>query len=170
MTSGVTDTESIMNELGGLLARRRDDGEDAGAKTSSCCTGCIDCVTCGVTRTISRSRPPTMMPAKFDAILGELLKDGPSHGIHVLTWIDTLNNLNRTLDRSGQREFEMRVLFQMSANDSSHLIDSPAAANLGLQRALFSSEDTGIQEKYRPWAMPEPAWLQQMAERIRNRG
>ena len=109
-------------------------------------------------------------PAKPDAILGELLKDGPAHGIHVVTWIDTLNNLNRTLDRSGQREFEMRVLFQMSANDSSHLIDSPAAANLGLQRALFSSEDTGIQEKYRPWAMPEPAWLQQMAERIRNRG
>ena len=61
-------------------------------------------------------------------------------------------------------------LAEAPSSSNAHLIDSPAAANLGLQRALFSSEDTGIQEKYRPWAMPEPAWLQQMAERIRNRG
>lgn len=105
-------------------------------------------------------------PATSDAIFAELLKDGPAHGIHVITWIDTLNNLSRTLDRNSQREFEMRVLFQMGANDSSHLIDSPAASMLGLQRAIFNSEDSGIQEKFRPWAIPPGEWLQDITSHM----
>ena len=114
----------------------------------------------------SFSTPDPDAPAKPDAIFAELVKDGPAHGIHVVAWSDTLNNLNRTLDRNCQREFEMRVLFQMSANDSSHLIDSPAASMLGLQRALFNCEDSGIQEKFRPWALPEQVWLSEITAGI----
>lgn len=114
----------------------------------------------------SFSTPDPDAPAKPDAIFAELVKDGPVHGIHVIAWSDTLNNLNRTLDRSCQREFEMRVLFQMSANDSSHLIDSPAASMLGLQRALFNCEDSGIQEKFRPWALSDQAWLAEITPGI----
>jgi len=39
------------------------------------------------------------------------------------------------------REFEMRVVFQMSAGDSSGLIDSPLASKLGMHRAFFHSEE-----------------------------
>jgi len=76
-----------------------------------------------------------------------------------VTWCDTLNNLNRAVDRQGLREFEMRVLFQMSAADSSNLIDSPVASKLGLHRALFYTEDQGRLEKFRPYGSPTDAWL-----------
>jgi hypothetical protein len=55
-------------------------------------------------------------------------------------------------------EFEMRVLFQMSANDSANLIDSPAAGSLGLHRALLYNEALGSVETFRPYAEPDPGW------------
>ena len=76
-------------------------------------------------------------------------------GVHTLVWCDSLNNLNRTFDRQSLREFEIRVLFQMSANDSSTLIDSPAAGKLGENRALFFSEEEGRTEKFRPYGLPD---------------
>ena len=72
-------------------------------------------------------------------------------------WCDTLNNLQRSLDRQALREFEMRVLFQMSAADSSNLIDSPLASKLGLFRAFFYSEDQGRLEKFRPYGAAQPS-------------
>ena len=87
---------------------------------------------------------------------GEILRDGPAVGIHILTWVDTLASLERTFERSAQREFDNRVLFQMSAADSSSLIDSPAANNLGFYRALSCSEEQGVMEKFRPYALPSP--------------
>jgi hypothetical protein len=53
----------------------------------------------------------------------------------------------------------MRVLFQMSGNDSATLIDGPAAAKLGLNRALFHSEEQGRMEKFRPYGLPSDEWL-----------
>ena len=88
-----------------------------------------------------------------DKQFAELLREGPSLGIHTIAWVDTLANLERTLDRSAIREFDNRVLFQMSMTDSSNLIDSPAANQLGFHRALFYSEEQGIIEKFRPFAL-----------------
>ena len=100
---------------------------------------------------------------------GAILREGPHLGIHTLTWCDTVNNLNRALDRQGLKEFEIRVLFQMGSTDSSNLIDSPLASKLGLHRALFFSEEQGYVEKFRPYAMPEEPWLAAAAERMRGR-
>ena len=66
------------------------------------------------------------------------------------------------------REFDHRILFQMSAADSSNLIDSPAANKLGFYRALAFSEEQGVLEKFRPYAMPDKAWLAHVAERLRH--
>ena len=56
----------------------------------------------------------------------------------------------------------MRVLFQMSAADSSNLIDSPLASRLGQHRALYHTEDRAQPEKFRPYGPPPgctgPAW------------
>ena len=88
-----------------------------------------------------------------------LLGEGGPVGMHVLAATDTWNNVSRWIPRKLMVEFEMRVLFQMSANDSSNLIDSPAATTLGLHRALFHNEHFGTFETFRPYAMPDEAWL-----------
>ena len=64
--------------------------------------------------------------------------------------------------RQGIKEFEIRVLFQMSAADSSNLIDSPAANKLGFFRALSYSEEQGVMEKFRPYALPAKSRLEQV--------
>ena len=89
----------------------------------------------------------------------KVIREGPPMGIYTIVWCDTLPNLQRFLDRGGMREFEMRILFQMNANDSSTLMDSPVAARLGAQRALFYSEDQGKVEKFRPYGLLNPSFL-----------
>ncbi|HEY6167438.1 MAG TPA: FtsK/SpoIIIE domain-containing protein, partial [Verrucomicrobiae bacterium] len=93
--------------------------------------------------------------------LNDLICEGPAHGIHVIAVCDTYNNVNRGLSRKALGEFEMRVLFQMSANDSASLIDSPKAGNLGLHRAIFYNEQEGYSETFRPYALPDGAWIEQ---------
>ena len=99
-----------------------------------------------------RSRPP-------DKQFAAILRDGPSVGVFTIVWCDTLNNLNRSIDRQALREFDLRVLFQMSQNDSSYLVDTPLASKLGPQSALFQNEESGIVEKFRPYAWPTPDFL-----------
>ena len=96
--------------------------------------------------------------------LGSLLREGPGLGIHVIVWCDNVNNLNRSFDHALIREFEMRVLFQMSQTDSGHLLDAPHASKLGPNRALFYSEEQNRLEKFRPYGLPDDAWL----DRIRD--
>ncbi len=98
-----------------------------------------------------------------------ILKDGPTVGVHSIIWCDSLTNLQRTFDRNALKEFELRVLFQMSSSDSSQLVDSPAASKLGPQRALFIHEETGTLEKFRPYAFPTPEWLAGVAAEMRKR-
>jgi DNA segregation ATPase FtsK/SpoIIIE, S-DNA-T family len=100
----------------------------------------------------------------------ELLRDGPALGIHFVVWVDTPASFERTMDRGALREFDNRILFQMSANDSSNLIDSPAANKLGFHRALSYSEEQGVLEKFRPYALPDEEWFRGVAEALRKRG
>ena len=60
----------------------------------------------------------------------------------------------------------MLVLFQMSANDSASLIDSPKASLLGLHRALFYNEQEGHLEMFRPYALPTSDWIDQAARNL----
>jgi len=99
----------------------------------------------------------------------DILREGPALGIHVIAWVDTVASLERTLDRSSMREFDHRVLFQMSASDSSNLIDSPAANKLGFYRALAYSEEQGVMEKFRPYALPSAEWLSAVAAALAPR-
>jgi hypothetical protein len=108
-------------------------------------------------------------PPKPEKQFGNILREGPHLGVHTLAWCDTVNNLNRSLDRQGLKEFEIRVLFQMGATDSSNLIDSPLASKLGLHRALFYSEEQGQVEKFRPYALPEEEWFAEAAKKLSDR-
>jgi hypothetical protein len=93
------------------------------------------------------------------AQLSKMVNEGAAHGIHIIATLDTYNNVNRFLGRKALSEFEMRVLFQMSANDSASLCDEPKASTLGLHRALFYNEQEGYLETFRPYAMPGDEWI-----------
>ena len=98
-----------------------------------------------------------------------ILRDGPGLGVHLIAWCDTVNNLNRYFTHQQLREFEMRVIFQMSPTDSGALLDSPAASKLGRNRALFSSEEQNRLEKFRPYGFAGEAWLDSVRDRLGSR-
>jgi hypothetical protein len=100
---------------------------------------------------------------------GEIIKEGPAVGVHVICWADTLVSIDRTFERGIMREFDNRVLFQMSAADSSNLIDSPNANKLGYHKALVYSEEQGTMERFRPYGMPDTAWLMMVKQKLGSR-
>ena len=110
----------------------------------------------------SASRDESAQP---DKQLAEILRNGPTVGVHVLVWCDSYNSVMRMFDRQSLREFAMRVALQMSAADSSNLIDSPAASDLRLHRALFYNDETGQTEKFRPYGSPSDEWLARVGSR-----
>lgn len=99
----------------------------------------------------------------------KLITEGASLGLHVIATCDTYNNVMRMLSRKAVSEFEMRVVFQMSANDSASLIESPAANNLGLHRAILYNGQEGWTETFRPYALPDEAWLADATAKLHER-
>jgi hypothetical protein len=100
------------------------------------------------------------------ATLMSLITEGPARGIHVIVTCDTYNNVNRFLGRKALTEFEMRVVFQMSASDSASLIDAPAASTLGLHRALLYNDREGSLETFRPYAQPGNDWIDTVTQQF----
>ena len=74
---------------------------------------------------------------------------GPAAHTSLVT-CDTYNNVSRFLGRKALTEFEMRIVFQMSASDSASLIDAPAASTLGLHRAPLYNDREGSLKTFRP--------------------
>jgi len=107
------------------------------------------------------STSETEGPPNPALVLNNLVCEGTRLGFHVIATCDTYNNVNRFLSRKALSEFEMRVLFQMSANDSASLIDNPKASLLGLHRALFYNAQEGYLETFRPYALPGNEWIEQ---------
>lgn len=116
----------------------------------------------------SLSRDEEAAP-RCDVQFADLLREGPPVGIHTLVWANTLSTLERTLDRATIHEFDHRVLFQMSTADSSNLIDSPIANQLGLHRALLHSEEQGGMERFRPYAAIPNDWLEEARKKLSKR-
>jgi DNA segregation ATPase FtsK/SpoIIIE-like protein len=98
--------------------------------------------------------------------LNKLITEGAGLGFHVIATCDTYNNVMRMLSRKALSEFEMRVLFQMSANDSASLIDTPQANTLGLHRAILFNGHEGWLETFRPYALPDEAWLEEVGRKL----
>jgi hypothetical protein len=101
--------------------------------------------------------------------LATILREGPAVGVHSLIWCDSYTNLSRWLERNTLRDCDLRALFQMSANDSANLMDSPAASKLGTHMAILYSEEQGQAEKFRPYGVPSQAWLGWVEERLAGR-
>jgi DNA segregation ATPase FtsK/SpoIIIE, S-DNA-T family len=159
-----------IHELAMMAAHRRDEDEHAGPA--------VFLLLFGLQRyrllrrqedDFSFSRGEEAAAPKPDRQFAELLTEGPALGLHSIIWADTPITLERTLERSSMRQFDHRILFQMSAADSSNLIDSPLANRLGAHRALLYSEEQGTVEKFRPYEVPDEAWLAFLAEQFKTR-
>ena len=103
------------------------------------------------------------------ATFNDIICEGSALGIHIIATVDSYNNVNRAMSRKALTEFEMRIVFQMSANDSASLIDSPKASNLGLHRALLHNEQAGTLETFRPYAAPDNEWFEKTALQLTMR-
>jgi hypothetical protein len=101
--------------------------------------------------------------------LDVILREGSILGLHIITWCDTVNNLNRYFTHQSLRELGMRVLFQMSPTDSGHMLDAPHASKLGENRAIFASEEHNRLEKFRPYGIPTVEWLRSFGEKLKRR-
>ena len=93
------------------------------------------------------------------SVLNNLICERTRLGFHVIASCDSYNTVTRYLSRKAISEFEFKVLFQMSANDSASLIDNPKAGMLGLHRALLFNAQEGYLETFRPYALPGTDWV-----------
>lgn len=109
-----------------------------------------------------KSEPPAERFAR-------LLANGPEYGLHTIVCCDSLSSVQRSLGRRTLRDFDARMLFQMSATDSTELIDDDGACRLGLHTALLTALGDGRREKFRPYSLPDPAFLDGLKERYRAR-
>jgi DNA segregation ATPase FtsK/SpoIIIE, S-DNA-T family len=89
--------------------------------------------------------------AKPDAVLANVLRDGPALGIHVWMWADSAGTLARWVSRQSTRDIELRVLMQMSASDSNQLIDANTANRLERYVLLLHDDVDGKTIKFRPF-------------------
>ncbi|MBN8524916.1 MAG: cell division protein FtsK, partial [Planctomycetes bacterium] len=99
----------------------------------------------------------------------KLLAQGPEYGIHAAVWCDSLSGVQRSLSRRSLRDFDLRILFQMSPADSSELIDDDAASRLGLHSAILAVLGEGRREKFRPWQTPSASFIELIGKALRAR-
>ncbi len=154
-----------IGQLRGELTRRMESGSSGGASVFVFINGIQRF------RTLRRAEDEFSFGSDQDKPapgkqLTELLREGPACGIHMIVWCDSMVALERTFDRQALQEFGHRVLFQMSAPDSTSLIDSAAASKLGFQRALLASEEQGTLQKFRPWAVPPEPWVAEVLKKL----
>lgn len=163
------DLETLMAELDAELKRRL--AEDHGAGATPCFVFVHELQKFKKLRheeDFSFSSDESKPPAP-GAVFERLITEGPGVGIHVICTCDSYNSLARALSRKAISEFELRVLFQMSANDSATLCDSPKASDLGLHRALLHNGQMGFLETFRPYALPDAAWLEEAGRELTRR-
>ena len=104
-------------------------------------------------------------------LFARVMREGSESGIHVLAWCDSYANIVR-IDRRLLGEFAMRVAGAMSNDDSQRVIDDALASRLERpHRAIFFDEERpGQLEKFRPYAIPENGWLEQVGKQLSSRG
>ncbi|HKW30078.1 MAG TPA: FtsK/SpoIIIE domain-containing protein, partial [Verrucomicrobiae bacterium] len=158
--------DETMHGLAEALKRRADDEKAKSPETFILIQGLQNFKKLRQEEEFSFSSSDAGAAASPAVVLLNLISEGPGHGMHVIAACDTYNNVTRFLGRKAVSEFEMRVLFQMSASDSASLIDNPDAATLGLHRALFYNDREGYLETFRPYAQPGNEWIEEVARNL----
>ncbi|OQY79812.1 MAG: hypothetical protein B6D41_22180 [Chloroflexi bacterium UTCFX4] len=100
--------------------------------------------------------------------LTHIAQEGPEIGVHLLAWLDSLANFERAFRRQGLEFFDLRVAMLMPQNDAMNFLENPAASKLSPNRAVFRSQEweAGRLEKFKPYALPDAATLEQIKKRF----
>ncbi len=109
------------------------------------------------------SSPQAVSPSR---LWQRLLREGPTVGIHAVVWCDSPADVWRMLTRTLLREFAWRIALQMNVNDSTSLLDTPAAGRLGPNRAILYAEQTGSHARFRPYRAPDKAEIDRICAQI----
>ncbi|QDV24290.1 FtsK/SpoIIIE domain-containing protein [Aureliella helgolandensis] len=149
--------DELLKELHAELQSRIASGTSEGDEPADAPSILVELIQIGRLRTLKRDDDfgmggfgeSELTPEKH---LEELLRDGPSHGMHLVLWAESQSTAARWVSRASMREIEIRLLMQMSANDSTNLVDSVAASKLGEHVMLLYDEATGQEERFRPFA------------------
>ncbi|MBV5340737.1 MAG: hypothetical protein J0665_14475 [Deltaproteobacteria bacterium] len=114
--------------------------------------------------------PVAVKSAGTGTMFAKILREGPAVGVHMIGWWDSYIALNKVVDRNLLREFGMRIVLNMSKDDSRNLVDENDAAKLAPHRALFWEEEESVKlEKFIPFAPPTQEWLTALGENLRSR-
>lgn len=97
-------------------------------------------------------------------LLERILRDGPEVGVHVICWCDRLVSLQRRLASSALRELSLRLVGQMSKEDSYQIIDSDLAAQLDSSQFALDDHDRATTVRLRRFDMPPLTWFEQMMQ------
>ncbi len=108
------------------------------------------------------------MPSELSQTLTHIIQEGPDVGLHTLVWVNSLPDFERAFQRKGLEFFDLRAATLLPQNDAMNFLENAAAAKLGPNRAVFRSQDwqTGRLEKFKPYALPNAAALEQMRQRF----
>ena len=104
-------------------------------------------------------------PAHPADLFSLIIREGPGLNMHVILWAESMNTLRRSFGTRDLREFESRVVFRMSVDDSTSLIDHPAGGKLGEYQAILYRDDQASLERFRPYGFPGSEWPDLVAHR-----
>lgn len=104
------------------------------------------------------------------ALLEVLVSEGPASGLHTLVWASSAAAVSERLAPSLQSRFALRVVGPMSGEEAVRIVDSPAAASLQPTQALLYDELSGKVVRFRPFQVPSPAWIRNLASRAATEG
>ncbi|GAB5406483.1 MAG: FtsK/SpoIIIE domain-containing protein [Aureliella sp.] len=140
----------VIQQVRDLLTERMDETEDSTEQTPVL----LNILQLGRVRDLKRGDEFSFSDEGDtpDKQLEDILRDGPSVGIHTMCWAESQSTASRWLSRGSLREMEIRLAMQMSANDSTNLIESVAASKLGSSVMLLYDDATGQETPFRPAA------------------
>lgn len=165
LSVGQRDIPSVLGKLAREVDRRHKLVQNAGKPPFD-----IFIFVVGMQRARSLRSEDGYTPSEGSQQLAAILRDGADVGVHVVAWVDTYAGLERVLERRSIADFEQIVALQMSASESTNLLDSVAANKLGSHRAYYYHEErAGGLEKFRPYGIPDPKWLDWIKTNLRNR-
>jgi DNA segregation ATPase FtsK/SpoIIIE, S-DNA-T family len=92
-------------------------------------------------------------------VLRYILKEGADVGVFVLIYCDTLNSLEKCIERKALGDMEHRIALQMSEGDSNALMNVGHASKLGKEKAYYYNDTEGGIKKVRPYQLPKTSWF-----------
>lgn len=108
-------------------------------------------------------------PDSLSSKLEKVLTDGPEVGIFTIAWADRPATVERRLTSTALREFTLKLVGVMSADDSRRLTDSDRASTLRAGEFLFDDRDRATTIVLRRLEFPGADWIaSRVAARARS--